>query len=72
MPSGTRLPTMLAAALAAVASGGFADARNAPVEATLYELMEEAVCGDFDLVAPDDPYAVPGFETPVRVAEPSR
>ena len=54
--------------LAALSSASFTAAEDRSAELDLYELMEEAVCGDFDLVAPDDPYAVPGFETPVRVA----
>ena len=32
------------------------------------ELLKEAVCGDFDRLAPDKPYEISGYETPVRAS----
>lgn len=47
------------------------EGRGEPVPTDLAEfeaLMKEATCGGFALVGPDDPYSIPGFETPVRAA----
>ena len=66
------MPSVVKAAgfLVALSSASFTAAEDVSAEFDLYELMEEAVCGDFDLVAPDDPYAIPGYETPMRVSAP--
>lgn len=34
----------------------------------LEELLKDSVCGDFDRLAPDKPYEISGYETPVRAS----
>ena len=55
---------------AALSSASFTAAEDVGAELDLHELMKEATCGNFDLRAPDDPYDIPGYETPVRVSAP--